>query len=56
MNVETLLTERIGQAGKRLHTGRSRNDQVALDCRMYVKDACEGNAIEKLQSLMERAA
>ena len=37
MNVEKLLTERIGEAGKRLHTGRSRNDQVALDCRMYVK-------------------
>ena len=41
MNVETLLTERIGDAGKRLHTGRSRNDQVALDCRMYVKDAAK---------------
>jgi argininosuccinate lyase len=37
MNVETLLTERIGQTGKRLHTARSRNDQVALDFRMYVK-------------------
>ncbi len=40
MNVEKLLIERIGDAGKRLHTGRSRNDQVVLDCRMYVKDAC----------------
>ena len=40
MNVETLLTERIGEAGKRLHTGRSRNDQVALDSRMYAKAAC----------------
>ena len=40
MNVETLLTERIGEAGKRLHTGRSRNDQVALDTRMYAKAAC----------------
>ena len=38
MNVEKILTERIGDAGKRLHTGRSRNDQVALDIRMYVKD------------------
>ncbi len=38
MNVEKLLTERIGAAGKRLHTGRSRNDQVALDIRMYLKD------------------
>ena len=40
MNVETLLTQRIGDAGKRLHTGRSRNDQVALDVRMYAKQAC----------------
>ncbi len=38
MNVETILTSRIGDAGKRLHTGRSRNDQVALDIRMYIKD------------------
>ncbi len=37
MNVETFLTERIGAAGKKLHTARSRNDQVALDIRMYVK-------------------
>ncbi len=36
MNIETILTERIGDAGKRLHTGRSRNDQVALDLRMYL--------------------
>ncbi len=38
MNVETILTCRIGDVGKRLHTGRSRNDQVALDIRMYLKD------------------
>ncbi|MFZ5975919.1 MAG: argininosuccinate lyase [Bacillota bacterium] len=37
MNIEKLLTERIGDAGKKLHTGRSRNDQVALDMRMYAK-------------------
>lgn len=37
MNIEQLLTERIGDAGKRLHTARSRNDQVALDMRMYCK-------------------
>lgn len=37
MFVEAELTERIGSAGKKLHTGRSRNDQVALDLRMYVK-------------------
>ncbi len=41
MFVEALLTERIGEAGKRLHTGRSRNDQVALDVRMYARQACE---------------
>ncbi|MGN1098363.1 MAG: argininosuccinate lyase, partial [Clostridia bacterium] len=39
MNIEKILTDRIGEAGKRLHTGRSRNDQVALDVRMYTKDA-----------------
>ena len=38
MNVEKLLIERIGEPGKRLHTGRSRNDQVALDIRLYLKD------------------
>lgn len=38
MNVEKILIERIGDVGKRLHTGRSRNDQVALDMRIYVKD------------------
>ena len=42
MNIEKLLTDRIGDAGKRLHTGRSRNDQIALDIRMYLKDEiCE---------------
>ncbi len=40
MNVELLLTERIGEAGKKLHTARSRNDQVALDIRMYTVEAC----------------
>ncbi len=38
MFVEQVLTERIGDAGKRLHTSRSRNDQVALDMRMYLRD------------------
>jgi argininosuccinate lyase len=37
MNVEAILTERIGDVGKKLHTGRSRNDQVATDMRLYVK-------------------
>jgi argininosuccinate lyase len=36
--VESVLISRIGETGKKLHTGRSRNDQVALDMRMYVKD------------------
>lgn len=38
MNIEKILITRIGDVGKRLHTGRSRNDQVALDIRMYLKD------------------
>ncbi len=38
MNIETMLTKRVGEAGKKIHTGRSRNDQVATDVRMYVKD------------------
>ncbi|MBU5611405.1 argininosuccinate lyase [Geomonas azotofigens] len=38
MNIEARLSEKIGDAGKRLHTGRSRNDQVALDIRLYLRD------------------
>ncbi len=38
--IEQTLTERIGSAGKRLHTGRSRNDQVALDVRLYLREEC----------------
>ncbi|NLU31678.1 MAG: argininosuccinate lyase [Clostridiaceae bacterium] len=38
MNIESILIDRIGQVGKMLHTGRSRNDQVALDFRMYLRD------------------
>jgi len=49
MNIEARLTEKIGEAGKRLHTGRSRNDQVALDLRMYLRD----EIIEVLQLLRE---
>ncbi len=51
MNVETILTQRIGEAGKKLHTGRSRNDQVALDCRMYAKLAC-AETVEMLEELL----
>lgn len=46
MNIETILIERIGDAGKKLHTGRSRNDQVALDLRMYLRD--EVSEIEEM--------
>src|SRR5215510_11906647 len=44
MNVEAVLTERIGEAGARLHTGRSRNDQIATDMRMFTRDACRATA------------
>ncbi len=50
MNVEGLLTQRIGEAGKRLHTARSRNDQVALDFRMYVRKEI-GTVIGRLLDL-----
>ena len=42
MFVEAELTKRLGDTGKRLHTARSRNDQVALDIRLYLRDAIEG--------------
>ena len=42
MFIEAELTARIGDAGKRLHTARSRNDQVALDIRLYLREAAEG--------------
>lgn len=41
LNIEKRLTERIGDAGKRLHTGRSRNDQVATDIRLYLREAID---------------
>ncbi len=41
MNIEARLTDRIGDAGKRLHTGRSRNDQVATDIRLYMREAID---------------
>lgn len=50
--VEGELTARIGDAGKRLHTGRSRNDQVALDLRLYLKNALPGLR-EQLLDLIE---
>ena len=42
LNVERRLTALVGDAGKRLHTGRSRNDQVATDIRLYLRDAIDG--------------
>ena len=42
MNIERRLAEKIGDAAGRLHTARSRNDQVALDMRMYAREACAG--------------
>ncbi len=59
MNIEARLTERIGDAGKRLHTGRSRNDQVALDVRLWVRDAIDGldaHVADVMRALVDRAA
>ncbi len=50
--IEAELTQRIGEAGKRLHTGRSRNDQVALDMKMYTRDNID-NMINELQKLID---
>jgi len=54
MNIESALTEAIGDAGKKLHTGRSRNDQVATDVRLYVRDEVEliRTAILRLQNAL----
>ncbi len=52
MFIEEELTNRIGDAGKRLHTGRSRNDQVALDQRLYMVDEA-GEIIELLDDLLD---
>ncbi len=52
LNVESRLTEIVGEAGKRLHTGRSRNDQVAVDFRLWVRDQCDA-AIAGLTGLMQ---
>lgn len=49
--VEATLIDRIGDTGKKLHTGRSRNDQVALDMRLYTRDEIE-NIKEELRTLM----
>jgi len=46
MNIEAELTKRIGTTGKKLHTGRSRNDQVATDIRLYLRDEIDAVAKE----------
>src|SRR5690606_10165313 len=62
MNIESELTRRIGMTGKKLHTGRSRNDQVATDIRLYVRDEIDSIAavLHRLQlallDLAEREA
>ena len=58
MNIEALLTERIGATGKRLHTARSRNDQVATDFRLYVKEEIPvivGQVVELERVLVKKA-
>ncbi|HHC72393.1 MAG TPA: argininosuccinate lyase [Thiotrichales bacterium] len=58
MNIEARLTARIGDAGKKLHTGRSRNDQVATDIRMFLRDAIDAilGELRRLQrGLLEQA-
>ena len=50
--VEAVLTDRIGEAGKKLHTGRSRNDQVAVDMRLYIRSSLDSSA-ELIRSLLE---
>ena len=58
MFVEQVLTERLGDAGKKLHTARSRNDQVALDVRMYLRDECHDITAlvrELISALTDRA-
>jgi len=51
MNIEARLTDRIGEAGKRLHTARSRNDQVATDFRLWVRDAMDGLAAQQMETI-----
>lgn len=50
MNIEARLTDRIGEVGKKLHTGRSRNDQVATDIRLYLRDGID-EASDRLRAL-----
>ena len=59
MFIESELTKRIGDSGKKLHTARSRNDQVALDIRLYLAQECEeiGGLLKKLiEAIRDKAA
>ena len=59
MNVEARLAERIGESGRRLHTARSRNDQVATDFRLWVRDASDSldaALVSLMRALVARAA
>jgi len=62
MNIEARLTELVGDAGKRLHTGRSRNDQVATDIRLYLREQIDfinneiGRLLEGVLAVAEREA
>ena len=58
MNIEKALSDRIGAAGARLHTARSRNDQVALDLRLYLRDECDrfDRLLKGLQTALVRLA
>lgn len=58
MNMEVLLTQKVGDVGKKLHTGRSRNDQVAVDMRMYLRHevmTIQAQLIEFLETLIDIA-
>ena len=58
MNVEAILTARIGNAGKRLHTARSRNDQVAVDFRLYLRkeiDTITSQILDLIQAILDQA-
>ncbi len=58
MNIEARLTELIGEAGKKLHTGRSRNDQVATDIRLYLRgeiDRLQGEIRRLMNALLDQA-
>ncbi|TPW08574.1 MAG: argininosuccinate lyase [Alphaproteobacteria bacterium] len=58
LNIEARLTERVGEAGKRLHTGRSRNDQVATDFKLWIMGACDAAAdsVRDLQKVLVKRA